>query len=132
LYVLRLFYGLSVVGGAFTFWPVLLDPARPLGPMDGVAFSFWAVLMALMGLGLRYPLQMLPLVLLQLFYKTVWLLAVALPLRAAGRWDSGVAEMTTTFVAVVVIDTLVIPWGYVLANYVKKPGDRWSALPRAA
>jgi len=33
--------------------------------------------------------------------------------------------MTRVFVAAVVVDVLVIPWSYVLTNYVKKPGDPW-------
>lgn len=73
-----------------------------------------------MGFGLRYPLQMLPLLLLQLFYKLIWLSAIALPLWSAGR-STG---MTKSFVIPVVVDLIVIPWGYVLANYVKKRGER--------
>jgi hypothetical protein len=26
----------------------------------------------------------------------------------------------------VALDLIVIPWGYVLAHYVRKPGDRWA------
>jgi hypothetical protein len=47
--------------------------------------SFWAALVTLSGLGLRYPLKMLPLLFMQLFYKSVWLIAVAFPLGAAAR-----------------------------------------------
>jgi hypothetical protein len=126
IFALRIFYLLSLVGGAFTFWPPLLNPDQPLGLFDGVAFSFWASLMALMGLGVRSPLQMLPLVLLQLCYKTVWLLAVALPLRSAGQWDATTAQTAATFAFVAALDVVVIPWRYVLANYVKTPGLRLS------
>jgi hypothetical protein len=126
LYAMRLFYLLNFVGLGLTAWPGVLNPDKPLGLLDGVAFSFWAALSALMGLGVRYPLQMLPLVLLQLFYKVVWLLAVALPLRSAGQWDSEASGVTRTFVIAVVVDLLVIPWVYVYANYLKKPGDSWT------
>jgi hypothetical protein len=64
---------------------------------------------------------MLPLLLLQLFYKSVWLLAVALPLWSAGQST----DLTTPFVIGLVLDLIVIPWPYVLANYVKQRGDRW-------
>jgi hypothetical protein len=66
---------------------------------------------------------------LQLFYKTVWLLGVALPMRSSGRWDARATEFTQTFLIGVAIELLVIPWAYVLAQYVKKPGDSWK-LPR--
>ena len=70
-YALRVLYLLNFVGLGLIAWPRVVSPDKPLGLMDGVAFSFWAALSALMGLGLRYPLQMLPLLLLQLFYKVV-------------------------------------------------------------
>jgi hypothetical protein len=73
---------------------------------------------------------MLPLLLLQLFYKLVWLLAVALPLWSTGEWDATATEFTTSFVIAVVLDVVVIPWGYVLRHYVNKPGDAWK-LPGA-
>jgi hypothetical protein len=84
----------------------------------GVAFSFWA---ASSGLGIRYPLKMLPLLLLQLLYKSIWLIAVWLPLRSAGRST----DLTKAMVIGVVLDLIVIPWSHVLATYVKKRGDRW-------
>jgi hypothetical protein len=125
MYALRLAYLLNFAGLGLMVWPALLNPDKPLGLLEGVAFSFWAAFSVLMGLGLRYPLQMLPLLFLQLFYKVVWLLAVALPLRSAGLWDSRATGLTRNFVIPVVVDLLVIPWAYVLANYVKKAGDSW-------
>ena len=125
IYALRAVYLLNLAGGAWMFWPALLHPSRPLDLFEGFAFSFWAGLTTLMGLGLRYPLRMLPLLLLQLFYKTVWLLAVALPLWSAGRWDARATSSTRTFVAAVAADLLVIPWAYVVEQYVRQPGERW-------
>jgi hypothetical protein len=83
---------LNFVSLGLTVWPAIIHPARPFAPLDGVAFSFWAALSTLCGLGLRYPLRMF---------------------------------LTKTCVGGVVVDLLVIPWAYVLANYVKKPGDSW-------
>src|SRR5213083_2191613 len=103
---LRVIYLLNFVGLGLMAWPRVLGPDKPLGLMEGVAFSFWAALSALMGLGLRYPLQMLPLLLLQLSYKVVWLLAVALPLWSAGQWDSKATGLAVNFVLPVVIDLL--------------------------
>jgi hypothetical protein len=94
-------------------------------PLQAVAISFWAALSVLMGLGLRYPLKMLPLILLQLFYKSIWLIAVALPLSSAGASTN----LTKPFVIGVLLDIIVIPWPYVLANYMQKRGDRWRRAP---
>lgn len=121
LYLLRTVYLLNFVGLGSMVWPVIINHEGAWDPLHGVAFSFWAALSLLMGLGVRYPLQMLPMLLLQLLYKAVWLIAVALPLWSAGR----PSEMTRAFLIPVVIDLVVIPWSYVLANYVTKRGDRW-------
>ena len=124
LYLMRILYLLNFVMLGLQVWPELINPDKPMVPLVGVAFSFWAALSTLSGLGIRYPLKMLPMLILQLFYKSVWLLAVALPLWSAGHLDSA-SELTRIFVGGVVVDIFVIPWPYVLANYVKKPGDRW-------
>jgi len=75
----------------------------------------------LSSLGLRYPLKMLPLIFMQLFYKSVWLIAFGLPLWLAGRPP----DLTDGMVFGAVLDLIVIPRPYVLANYVRKRGDRW-------
>ncbi|HSP15848.1 MAG TPA: hypothetical protein VLV78_13965 [Thermoanaerobaculia bacterium] len=90
-------------------------------PLPGVAFSFWAALAGLSALGIRFPLAMLPIIFMQLFYKTFWMLAVYLPLRAAGRSS----DLTLGFLIGIALDIIVIPWTYGLAHYIKKPGDRW-------
>lgn len=130
LYLLRAAYLLNFVGLGLIVWPQIINHQGTWDPLHGVAFSFWAALSTLMGLGVRYPLKMLPLLLVQLFYKSVWLIAVALPLWSDGHPTS----LTRIFVIPVVVDLIVIPWPYVLANYVKLRGDRWrsSALVRTA
>jgi len=121
LYVLRAMYLLNcaLVGSGVVVQ--FIHRPEPWGPIAGVAFSFWAALAALSALGLRYPLAMLPLIFMQLFYKTFWLLAVYIPLREAGRSS----DLAAGFLVAVVLDIIVIPWTFVLTHYVKKPGDRW-------
>jgi hypothetical protein len=75
-----------------------------------------------------YPLKMLPLLIFQLFYKSVWVLAVGLPLRSAGPLDPVAAELFNICAKGLVVDLIVIPWPYVLTHYVKKPGDRWRSM----
>jgi hypothetical protein len=60
LYVMRFLYFGNFVFLGLSVWPVLLHPAKPLAPLNGVAFSFWAALSTLCGIGLRYPLKMVP------------------------------------------------------------------------
>lgn len=126
LYLMRALYLANFLLLGMSVWPGLIDHhGKPWDPMHGIAFSFWAALSALSVLGIRYPLQMLPLMLMQLFYKSVWILAVGLPLRSAGPLDPVAADLWSVCFGGIIVDLIVIPWPYVLGNYVKKPGDRW-------
>jgi hypothetical protein len=126
LYVMRAAYLLMFVGLAFMAWPALVDSNSPPAPLPGVAFSFWAALSLLMALGIRYPLRMLPMLLIQLLYKLIWLLAIALPRVGGAPMDATMAEFTRAMVMGIIVDVVAIPWRYVLANYVRKPADGWS------
>jgi len=121
LYLMRVIYLGNFVFLGLDVWPELIHHSGAWDPVKGVAFSFWAALSALSGLGVRYPLAMLPLMILQFLYKSIWLIAVALPMWSAGQSTS----LVRIFVIAIVVELFVIPWPYVLANYVKKPGDRW-------
>ena len=121
LYLMRLLYLLNFVLLGLQVWPALINHVGAWDPVKGVAFSFWAALSALSVLGLRYPLKMVPLLLLQMLYKSIWVLAVALPLWSTFRS----IELTKIMAMGAAVDLIVIPWPYVIANYVKKPGDRW-------
>ena len=87
LYLMRLLYLLNFVMLGLSVWPEIINHAGAWDSVKGVAFSFWAALSVLSGLGLRYPVKMLPLLLLQLLYKAIWVIAVALPVWSAFRID---------------------------------------------
>src|ERR1700680_4680664 len=118
LYLMRILYLLNFVALGMSVWPGLINHhGPPWDPMHGVAVSFWAALSALSILGIRYPLQMLPLLIFQLFYKSVWILAGGLPLRSAGPLDPVAADLFSVCAGGIVVDLIVIPWPYVLGNY---------------
>src|ERR1700680_919423 len=121
LYVLRAMYLLLVVGGAIVFLPQLIghDPTA-----HGVIPSMLGGLWVLAVFGLRYPLQMLPILLFELVWKTIWLIDYGLPQLMAGV---NTAQFTEDFKAIVlgVILIPIIPWGYVFRHYLKMPGPRW-------
>lgn len=121
LYLMRLVYLLNFVFLSMNAWPDIARHDKAWDPFQGVAFSFWAALATLMALGVRYPLQMLPLFFIQLLYKSIWLIGVALPMSQVGR-TSG---LTRVFIAGAIVDLIVIPWAYVWTHYVRKPADRW-------
>ncbi len=91
-----------------------------LEPFYAVAISFWLALSVLSILGILYPVKMLPLLILQMFYKLFWLLGVGIPLWSSGNLGSA-EELFMANAVGVVLDLLVIPWVYVFKNYFKKP-----------
>ena len=121
LYVLRGMYLLLVIGGAVVFLPQLAghEPTA-----RGVIPSLLGGLWVLACFGLRYPLQMLPILLFELAWKAIWLIDYGLP-----QWRAGVhtPQFTDDFRAIALGAILipVIPWGYVFRNYLKNPGPRW-------
>ena len=128
LYLLRALYLLFVVGLGIVWWPEvihqLLYQEQSWELMAGVVASMLTAFSVLSILGLRYPLQMLPLLLWELVWKSIWLIVVALPLWLAGQMDE--STWATAYACLfVLIVPFVIPWRYVFTHYVKKRGDRW-------
>jgi hypothetical protein len=124
LHVLRAGYALVSIGLAATIWPLVLHhrPDWPL--MNGVACCLLAAVSVLAAVGIRYPLQMLPVLLFEIAWKSIWLCAVALPLWLAHQVDTRTADTIRDCLLGVVLIPLV-PWRYVLSQYVMRPGDRW-------
>jgi hypothetical protein len=127
LYILRAMYLFILVGLALMIWPLLLNHKSSWPLFNGVTCALLGAVSILAALGIRYPLQMLPVLFFELIWKTIWLSAVALPLWSAGKLDVLTMETVKDCIPVILIP-LVIPWGYVLANYVTRPGDRWRSV----
>jgi hypothetical protein len=125
LYLLRATYLPIVVGLGFTIWPGIISHAIAGDPTPRAASSLLAAVSVLAALGIRYPLQMLPLLLFELVWKSIWLIAVAFPLWCAQQMEADTWETINACLMGWVIFPVVIPWRYVLANYVTKRGDRW-------
>lgn len=119
IWLMRALYFLTFIGLAFETWEYLLFPPEPIDYMTGVAFSFWAAYATLMGIGIRYPLKMLPLILLQLAYKSIWALTVYPPMKYSGTVTLDAESFFWVCITAVIIDTLVIPWGYFFKVYIK-------------
>jgi hypothetical protein len=68
---------------------------------------------------------MLPLLLFELVWKAIWVVAFGLPLWLSHRLDAEMRETWDACLMGVVLVTLVIPWRYAFAHYLKMPGDRW-------
>jgi len=123
LYTLRASYLVLAVGLGAYIWPVVIHHTNELATTKGVQFGLLAGLGATAVLGLRYPVQMLPLLLFELIWKAIYLIAFALPLWSAHQISAGAVEDIKACLMVVIIIPL-IPWRYVFAHYVMKRGER--------
>ena len=134
LYALRAAYLFVAAGLAATVWPLLIkhSPQWPL--MNGVVCSMLGALSVLAAFGIRYPLQMLPVLLFEVAWKSIWLIAVALPLWSASQIDARTWGTVRDCLFGAILIPL-IPWRYVISQYVTKPGDRWrrtAGMPSAS
>jgi hypothetical protein len=124
LYVLRFGY-LFMGGGLAVFkWPSFVAH-RGSWPLDRGLIECILLAMSILALlGLRYPVKMLPILLFESLWKLTWLGVVALPKLLDGGLDAATTVEFTNILFVVVI-LAVIPWGYVVRQYLAAPGDRW-------
>ncbi|HST36072.1 MAG TPA: hypothetical protein VLK25_05535 [Allosphingosinicella sp.] len=132
LWVMRAMYLVMALGIGLTIWPLIVSHGSALPRMTGVAWALLGTIGLLALLGLRHPLQMLPLLLFELSWKAIWLAAFALPRWLDGTLDEGMRSSVfeTSFGAVLF---LVIPWRYVWATYVVRPAEPWTlSRPKTA
>lgn len=123
LHLMRAGYLLMGLGLALVKWPLLPD-AHALPLYEGVTLCLLTAMSLLAFLGLRHPVKLLPLLLLESAWKLLWLSLVALPKAATGDLDATTTD-TVFSCSLVVLILAVTPWRYVWRNYVIATGDRW-------
>ncbi len=121
IYLLRLLYVLMFFVLGWQTWTHVLTHRGPWEPMDAVAWCVWTAFATLAGLGILRPVKMLPIVLLEVFYKVLWLGLVAYPLWRQGTLAGSPAEGTTSAFLWVILPIAAVPWGYAFATYVYRP-----------
>ncbi|MEO8515284.1 MAG: hypothetical protein ABI426_01000 [Flavobacterium sp.] len=121
-YLLRFFYAVNALCLGGMVWTEIFTHKGLWESLPGVAFSFWAAFSLLAILGIFQPLKMMPLLLIQFSYKLIWLIIVAYPLYATNHLIGSSAEdLTAINFKGIIVDLLVIPWPYVINNYILKP-----------
>lgn len=122
LYLLRAMFLVFAVLGFFVHPQWLFDPSLT---NRGMILGFTGGLWVMSFFGLRYPLQMLPIFLLEFVWKTMWLLRFGLPQWMAGRADPQLSEDLWLIGGGPILFGLIIPWGYVWRHYIRQPAERW-------
>jgi hypothetical protein len=117
VYLLRLVFVLMFFVLGKDTWTHVLTHQGPWEPVNAVAWCVWTAFATLAGLGIIRPLKMLPILLLEIFYKVMWLILVAYPLWSAGKLAGSPAEGITSGFLWVILPIVAVPWGYVFATY---------------
>lgn len=118
IYLLRALYTLMFVVLGKDVWAHILTHEGVWNPIDAVAWSLWAAFATLAFLGILYPLKMIPILLLEIFYKVLWLVIVAYPLWSKGQLVGSDAEGITYPFLGVLLPIVIMPWGYVVRYYI--------------
>lgn len=121
LYLMRAAALLGIIG-LFSTVQALAHHA----PMDrGVHKALISGLWVMALFAFRYPLKMVPILLFEMLWKTIWLLTFGLPQWWSGTGSPHLREDLWGIGAFPLVVMLVIPWSYVWRRYVRAPGDRW-------
>ena len=121
LYLMRAAALLGVVGLFPTVQTLFEHAPLDRGVHKALISGLWLTAL----FAIRYPLKMVPILLLEMVWKTIWLFAFGLPQLWSGVGSLRLREDLWSIGAFPIVCALVIPWGFVWRHYVKAPGDSW-------
>jgi hypothetical protein len=114
-----LFLLMAFVMGSFV-WTQLLFESADWDVMRGLAKSMLAALALMSLIGVRYPLQMLPLMLYEIAWKTIWIILIAGRAWMADKWTPDIEGLFYDCIGII-IAYFIVPWRYVWARYFAQP-----------
>ena len=120
LYLLRAVYLFIAVGLGLMMGPLLVRSQIGVEHYRGVVRCLLAAVGVLALIGLVHPLKMLPLLMFELVWKTLWMLLVGIPLWRAGQLTGEFAETMINNLMGLIIVPLALPWKYVLGQYFRR------------
>ncbi len=114
-----------VVGLALVKWPLIIQGTVATMPVfEGVVAVLLTAMSLLAIIGLRHPVRMLPLLVMESAWKVIWVAVVGVPALMAGDMSPAMSSVffSVAFGSVILVVT---PWDYVWKQYISAPGDRW-------
>ncbi len=112
--------GAGGLGLAVLFMPHIIEKVTGFPGQDPIVFGIFGSVYAAFGLlsllGLRSPLKFAPVLLLQLCYKSIWLIGVFLPLLMSGRFPSYGVVFVIIFATYIIGDLIAIPFSSIFAK----------------
>jgi hypothetical protein len=112
--------GAGGFGVGMLFLPEVIQSVFGFPAQDPVVFGITASVYTGFGLisvlGLKSPLKFAPVLLLQLCYKTIWLVVVILPLLFSGRFPLYATTLLIIYATYIIGDLMAIPFSYVFSK----------------
>lgn len=118
IFLMRAIYVLMFFVLGKDVWGYILGHSQSWNENEAVAWSVWAAFSTLALLGIFRTVQMIPILLLEIFYKLLWLILVAYPLWQTDQFTGSGVEETTIAFMLVVLPIIAVPWGYVFNRYI--------------
>ena len=122
---LKIMYWYTIVGaGAFGLAMVVMpETVRSLfgwptqDPIVyGITGSVWLSFGLLSILGLKSPLKFVPVLLMQLTYKSVWFIGVVFPLLVSGKFPNYAILHVFVMASYIIGDLIAIPFSYMFSK----------------
>ena len=112
--------GAGGTGFGMVFFPDVMQSALGYPAQDPVVFKLYGSVLLASGLAaipaLRRPLKFVPLLLLQLIYKPIWLAVVAVPMFLKGQFPLYVVMFSAIFLTYIIGDLIAIPFSYLFSR----------------
>jgi len=131
IYLLRLLYVLMFFVLGKDTWTHMLTHKGPWDPTSAVVWCVWTAFATLAGLGIIHPAKMLPIILLEIFYKVFWLIIVAYPLWTKGALAGSPADDIAQSFYWVILPIVAMPWPYAFRTYIYNPRKPHPPTPPA-
>jgi hypothetical protein len=107
-------FGAGGLGFAMLFFPSAVQSIFGFPAQDPIVFKLYGSFLLASGLmaipALRSPLKFVPLLLLQLIYKPIWLATAAIPLFLEGQFPFYVVLISVVFVTYIIGNLIAIPF----------------------
>ncbi len=108
------------IGLGMVLIPGTIQSVFRFPPQDPVVLGLCGSVFLALGLvsilGFLSPLKFVPLLLIELIYKPVWLVAVALPLFLKGQFPFYVVFISAVLISFIIGDLIAIPFSYVFSK----------------
>lgn len=108
-------FGLGMV-----FFPDVIISMFKFPSQDPIVLGAFGCMLIASGIlalfGLRSPLKFVPLLLFQLFYKSIWFVAVLIPFLLANEMQFYVIVFIVVFASYIIGDLIAIPFSYIFVR----------------